>query len=235
MLRELGVDLQREVSDDGSCTVRLEPAARLAPFTFDVPGDFSSAAFILAFAAMRAPEPVRIAGAGLNPGRTGLLDVLRRMGATPQLENERTSCGEPIGDIVMARADLAATDIAGSEVPALIDEIPVIAVLAARARGTTTVRGAGELRVKESDRIAAVVNNLRAIGVRAEELADGMVIEGTDAPLAGRVATLHDHRIAMAFGLLAAEPGARIGIDDPAIVGVSFPDFWTTLDALQAR
>ena len=111
----------------------------------------------------------------------------------------------------------------------MIDEFPVLAVLAARADGETRVTGAGELRVKESDRITTLVNNLRAVGVEAEELEDGFVVNGTRAPLAGAVATHGDHRIAMAFGVLGAQPGNRIDVDDPAAASVSFPAFWGLL------
>jgi 3-phosphoshikimate 1-carboxyvinyltransferase len=111
----------------------------------------------------------------------------------------------------------------------MIDEIPMLAVLAARAEGTTVVRGAAELRVKESDRIAAVVSNLRAIGVEAHELPDGLVVQGTDAPLAGHVQTHGDHRIAMAFGTLGATRGCSITLDDPDCVSVSYPGFWEEL------
>jgi 3-phosphoshikimate 1-carboxyvinyltransferase len=232
MLAELGVKLLRETRADGSVRVVQQPADRLEPFHFIVPGDFSSAAFIMAFAALHAAQPVRIADVGLNPGRTGFLDVLRRMGGSVGIENERESCGEPVGDIVVTRSTLRAARIEAAEIPSLIDEIPVIAALAARADGTTHISGAGELRVKESDRIAAVVQNLRAVGADAEELADGMIVRGSDHPLAGNVQAMHDHRIAMAFGVLAAAPDSRIDIDDRAVVGVSYPEFWRTLDQL---
>jgi 3-phosphoshikimate 1-carboxyvinyltransferase len=233
MLAELGVRLLREDRADGSTRVALAPPAAIPAFDFAVPGDFSSAAFIMAFAALLAGPPVRIAGVGLNPGRTGFLHVLRRMGGAVSIENERESCGEPVGDVVAYRSPLIATDIAAAEIPSLIDEVPVLAVLASRADGTTTITGAGELRVKESDRIKAVVRNLQAIGADAEELPDGMVVHGSNRPLRGSVQALHDHRIAMAFGLLAADPRNDIDIDDPGVVAVSFPDYWTTLDALK--
>jgi 3-phosphoshikimate 1-carboxyvinyltransferase len=219
---------------DGSACVALEPADHIEPLDFDVPGDFSSAAFLLAFAVLAAGGPVRVRDVGLNPTRTGFLDVLRRMGASVAIERQRDSGGEQIGDVVAAAAPLRATTIAGSEVPALIDEIPVIAALAARAEGTTVIDGAGELRVKESDRIRALVANLQAVRVAAEELPHGLIIHGTDHPLRGRVRALHDHRIAMAFGVLAAAGNADIEIDDVGVVDVSFPEFWTTLARVAA-
>jgi 3-phosphoshikimate 1-carboxyvinyltransferase len=233
MLSVLGVTLEREFRDDGACRVLLRPTNALAPLDFDVPGDFSSAAFIMAFAARHATRPVRIADVGLNPGRTGFLAVLQRMGGRAHVENERESCGEPVGDVVVEAGPLVATRVEAAEIPSLVDEIPAIAVLAARAGGATVITGAGELRVKESDRIAAVVRNLQAIGVDARELEDGMIIHGTDAALQGSVQSFHDHRIAMAFGLLAAEAPAAITIDDRDVVGVSFPSFWSTLASLQ--
>jgi 3-phosphoshikimate 1-carboxyvinyltransferase len=232
MLVELGVKLLRETRADGSVRVAQQPVDRLEPFDFTVPGDFSSAAFIMAFAALHAAQPVRIVDVGLNPGRTGFLDVLRRMGGSVSVENERESCGEPVGDVVVRRSPLRATRVEAAEIPSLIDEIPVIAALAARADGTTHISGAGELRVKESDRIAAVVHNLGAVGAAAEELPDGMIVRGADHPLEGSVRAMHDHRIAMAFGILAADPANRIDIDDRDVVAVSFPGFWQTLDEL---
>jgi 3-phosphoshikimate 1-carboxyvinyltransferase len=123
-------------------------------------------------------------------------------------------------------------EIGAHEIPAAIDEIPVLAALAARAEGETRITGAGELRVKESDRVAALVNALRAVGGEAEELEDGLVVRGSDRPLRGRVVTHGDHRIAMAFGVLAAVPGNEIELDDRACVGVSYPAFWDRLQSL---
>lgn len=228
MLATLGATLRRSPAGTG-VRVEIDPAADLGPLDFDVPADFSSAAFVLALATLAGTRAI-VPGVGVNPTRTGFLDVLRRMGGQVRLENRREACGEPVADLHVEPAELAATTIDGAEVPSLVDEIPVIAILAARARGETVISGAGELRVKESDRIAAVVSNLRAAGVDAEELPDGMVIRGTRAPLAGDVRTLHDHRIAMAFGVLAAAGNARLHVDLPDVVDVSFPGFWRMLE-----
>lgn len=232
MLLQLGVPLERATDAEGRASVRLSPVQQLAPLDFDVPGDFSSAAFALAMACL-GRVAILVRNVGINPTRTGFLDVLRRMGADVQLMNVREACGEPVADLHAAPSSLRAVRIDGAEVPSLVDEIPVIAALAARAEGTTVIEGAAELRVKESDRIAAMVRNLRAVGALAEELPDGMVIHGSDAPLAGEVAALHDHRIAMAFGVLAAG-GAEIRVDDPGVVGVSFPRFWDLMHQVQA-
>jgi 3-phosphoshikimate 1-carboxyvinyltransferase len=228
LLLRLGVPLAQERGAEGSATVGLDPVAELPPLDLDVPGDFSSAAFAIGAACIAAPEPVTVAGVGLNPTRTGFLDVLARMGARVTVENHGTSGGEPTGDVIVERTPLTATRVRREEVPSLVDEIPVLAVLAATASGTTTFEGAGELRVKETDRIAALVANLRVLGVDAEELEDGLVVHGLARPLAGRVRAMQDHRIAMAFGLLAAAGGA-VEIDDPEVVGISYPDYWTML------
>lgn len=233
MLSFMGVPIERSLLEDGRARAALRAVDRVDAFEFDVPGDFSSAAFVIALALMAGHGPVRVRDVGLNPTRTGMLDVLRRMGAIVRIENERESCGEPLGDVVTERSQLVATRIAGDEVPSLIDEIPIIAMLAARAEGTTVIEDAGELRVKESDRIAAVVANLRAVGADANERADGLEVCGSDRPLQGAVQAMHDHRVAMAFGVLAAAgPAGRITIDDRDVVAVSYPHFWTMLDSV---
>jgi 3-phosphoshikimate 1-carboxyvinyltransferase len=214
---------------DGRHIVEMTAPEKLDPFELNVPGDFSSAAFFLAAGLMLPGLEIRIANVGLNATRTGLLPVLSRMGARIARKNETTVAGEETGDLVVSATTLAGVRVEPNEVAAMIDEFPVLAVLAARADGETRVTGAGELRVKESDRITTLVNNLRAVGVEAEELEDGFVVNGTRAPLAGAVATHGDHRIAMAFGVLGAQPGNRIDVDDPAAASVSFPAFWGLL------
>jgi 3-phosphoshikimate 1-carboxyvinyltransferase len=151
------------------------------------------------------------------------------------LEDPRSEGGEPVADWVIRPARLVGTEVGADEVPAAIDEIPILAALAARAEGETRISGAGELRVKETDRIAALVSNLRAVGAEAEELPDGLVIRGTDRPLCGTVRAYGDHRIAMAFGVLGALPGNEIEIDDRDVAAVSFPAFWETLRSLTGR
>jgi 5-enolpyruvylshikimate-3-phosphate synthase len=151
------------------------------------------------------------------------------MGARVSEENRRLDGGEWIADIIIQAGGLRATQVTAAQVPSMVDEIPMLACLATRAEGETVITGAGELRVKESDRIAAVVSNLKALGADAEELPDGMRIRGSDAPLAGRVVTHGDHRLAMAFGILGAAHGNAIEIDDPDCVAVSYPQFWADL------
>jgi len=142
--------------------------------------------------------------------------------------------GEPVSSLRAMPSKLVATNVEGGEVPAMIDEFPVLAILAARAEGVTRVTGAAELRLKESDRIRVLVENLRAVGVRAEELSDGLEIEGGDHPLTGRVSSHHDHRIAMAFGVLGALAGNQIEIDGAEVAEVSFPGFWGMIEDLSA-
>ena len=237
MLSRIGVPLRSDLTKDGRVRISLSPVPQLDALDIDVPGDLSSAAFIAAHAFLTAAAPVRIEGVGINPTRIGFLDVVRRMGADLAIENVRESCGEPLGDLVAGRSVLRATSIGAAEVPSLVDEIPVIAMLAACAEGTTVIEGAGELRVKESDRIRTVVENLMAIGVRAEERPDGMVIHGSDdvSGLAGTVRVHDDHRIAMAFGVLSAAAGGGVKIDDPGAVDVSFPGFWDVLAGVEPR
>ena len=153
------------------------------------------------------------------------------MGANISVEDQREQGGEPVGTIVVTASGgtLRATSVAGATIPTMIDELPLLACVAARAEGTTEITGAAELRVKESDRIATVVANLRTLGADAEELPDGLRVTGSDRPLRGHVLTHGDHRLAMAFGILAALPGNEIAIDDPDCAVVSFPGFWTLL------
>jgi 3-phosphoshikimate 1-carboxyvinyltransferase len=215
---------------DGGVRIHLVPSGRpLPPLELNVPGDPSSAAFLVALALLADGGELRIRNVCVNPTRTGFLRLVERMGARIAMEDARVSGGEPVADLVVRPAALRGIDVGGHEVPDAIDEIPMLAVLAARAAGETRISGAGELRVKETDRVAAVVGNLRRLGVDAEELEDGMLVRGTDRPLAGRVETFDDHRIAMAFGVLGAQPGNAIQIDHPECVDVSFPGFWELL------
>ncbi|CAN5685545.1 3-phosphoshikimate 1-carboxyvinyltransferase [soil metagenome] len=232
MLARLGVPLRSSVSSTG-VHVEISPVPRLDPLDFDVPGDFSSAAFIIAFACLHSERDIVIRNVGINPTRIGFLRVLEQMQAKVQVENVRDVCGEPVADLRASVSPLVAARITAADVPSLVDEIPIIAILAARAAGTTIIEGAQELRVKESDRISAMVANLRAIGVDASELPDGMVISGTDRPLAGNVRVLHDHRIALAFGVLTAVEDDRVQVDDPSVVQVSFPGYWDLLQGLR--
>ena len=230
MLNELGVSVISHAVAEGWRVELRDPPAQIEAFDFAVPGDMSSAAFVLSLAALGATQDVlTVEGVGLNPTRTAFLDVLRRMGVDLNIAPIPDSGAEPVGTISAESADLRATAIAPDEVPRLIDELPLVAILGARAKGTTIIRDALELRTKESDRISALVENLRGLGVSVEEFADGLAVEGSREPLSGRVKCFDDHRIAMAFGVLGAQPGNSIEIDDPDAASVSFPGFWKML------
>ena len=225
MLRARGVDVRTE-----GTAVTLVPAARLDAADTDVPGDPSSAAFFVALAALAGAGSLTIEQVCVNPSRTGALKVLAEMGALLGYEDVHDAGGEPVARLVVTPRLLRGVTIEPEIVPSLIDELPMLACVAARAEGETRVTGAAELRVKESDRIATVVNNLKAVGADAEELPDGFVVRGSERPYRGRVVTHGDHRIAMAFGVLGALDGNAIEIDDRDCVSVSYPGFWSDLE-----
>lgn len=232
MLQGMGVEVVEGEAAGGWLVGVPGPPPRLSPLRMQVPGDFSSAAFFLAWAALvGCGDLLQVEAVGVNPTRTGLLPALARMGADVRVLGRRSEGGEAVGDLVVGEdgSALRAVAVGEDEIPGMIDEVPILAVLAARAEGVSRISGAGELRVKESDRLAALATNLRRIGVRVEEFDDGLEIEGTDAPLTGVVESFHDHRIAMAFGVLGATSGCDIRIDDAGITDVSFPGFWDLL------
>ncbi len=215
--------------------IHFTPGGQLEPFDIQVPGDPSSAAFLVGAATLAEAGELRIAGVGVNPTRTGFLRVLARMGAGVQVENQSISFGEPLGDLIIQPAPLRGTEVTSGEIPGLIDEIPLLAVLASRAIGTTTFRQVGELRVKESDRLGLIAENLRSVGADAAVVGEDLVVAGNDRVPRGRVRTADDHRLAMAFAVLGTVPGARIRVDDMACAAVSFPGFPETLRGIAAR
>ena len=230
MLSALGAKVESGVEGE-RWEVRLaSPPERLWPLDLSVPGDLSSASFLVVLALLGgARGEITVRGVGLNPTRTGILPVLERMGGRLKIEPEADQGGEPVGAITAGPRTLRATDIGADDVVGAIDEIPILAAAAARADGITRITGAGELRVKETDRIKALAQNLRAVGVAVEELVDGLEVEGSDRPLRGEVDSFDDHRIAMAFGVLGALPGNSIKVRGPECVTVSFPGFWELL------
>ncbi len=213
------------------------PAERLRPLALDVPGDFSSAAPFLAAATVLPGSDLRIHGVGINPTRTGFLAVLERMGARVSLYNRRTQGGEPVADIEVATAELVATEIRPPEVPQLVDELPLFALVAGMARGESVVRGARELRVKESDRLDAVKDVLRRVGIRIETTADGMRIRGVPTRPRGGAAvdSRGDHRIAMLAGLAGAVSREGVEVRGAESVAVSYPEFFSVLESLALR
>jgi 3-phosphoshikimate 1-carboxyvinyltransferase len=224
------------VSRDGLTTLVAGPAG-FGARDIDVPGDISSAAFWLAAGALHPDAQLRIRDVGLNPSRLGIVQVLREMGADIQVLAGDPTGPEPVGDLVVrGGAPLRAIRIAGARTADLIDELPMLAVVMAVADGSSEVRDAAELRVKESDRIALVVAGLRAIGIDAQELPDGWRVtpaSGRARPTGARIETRGDHRIAMAFAIAAASGVADgVVIDDPACAAVSYGTFWSDLGAV---
>jgi 3-phosphoshikimate 1-carboxyvinyltransferase len=229
MLRAMGAD----VETDGN-QVCVRPARRLAPIEIDVPADPSSAAFFVALASLAGAGELTLTDVCLNPTRTGFLRAMTRMGAQIDTTASASSGGEEIGSLRVRPARLKSTRITEPEVPALIDELPLLACVAAGAGVELEITGAAELRVKESDRISVVVQNLRAVGADAEELPDGLRVHASRRELAGTIDPRGDHRIAMAFGILSAASGNHIKVTNPECVAVSYPRFWEDLRRVSA-
>ena len=221
--------------EDRAGRIEFTPSGRIEPFDMQVPGDASSAAFLVGAALLAEGGAVTVADVGVNPTRSAYLAVLERMGARVEVGGIEERFGEPVGRITARPARLIATEVAGGEIAGLVDEVPLLAVLASRAEGETVFREVGELRVKESDRLALVASNLRAVGARAEAIGDTLHVEGGDAPPRGRVTTAGDHRLAMAFAVLGTVRGARVTVDDPDCVAVSFPGFPSVLRSIRRR
>jgi 3-phosphoshikimate 1-carboxyvinyltransferase len=208
--------------------IELEGGQTLHGTTLAVPADFSSAAFFLVAGALAAERTLRLTGIGINPTRTGLLELLQLMGAEVHVLPRPAATGhnaEPVADIEVRRGPLRGITVPERLVPLAIDELPVFFIAAAAAQGETLVRGAGELRVKESDRLAAVAAGLGTLGVEHELLADGLRIRGRPEFAGGHIDSLGDHRIAMAFAVAALRASAPIEIDDVLNVSTSFPGF----------
>lgn len=228
MLRARGVSLQQ----DGAA-VSIAPAQQLKAANVLVPADPSSAAFFVALAVLADEGELRLTDVCLNDTRLGFVRVLQRMGAHIDIVERREEGGDALGTIVARPSKLHGVEVTEDEVPSLIDELPLLACVATRASGESVIQGAAELRVKESDRIKAIVDNLVAIGATAEELEDGFRVTGGSTRLSGRITTHGDHRIAMSFGILGALPGNEISVDDPQCVAVSFPAFWSELERVR--
>ncbi len=215
----------------------FEPPNRstaIPPFSLAVPGDPSSAAFLVAAAVLADDGELLIENVGVNPTRTGFIVVLERMGAHVERVNLRDEGGEPVADLVVRPAHLRATEVPAAEIPTLVDEVPILAVLASRAQGETVFREVGELRVKESNRLELIAANLRGLGVRAEVLGNDLHVEGTEKPPRGRVDTASDHRLAMAFAVLGTVDGAGVKLSERKSVAISYPSFFTDLKRIRA-
>ncbi len=227
MMGAMGADVEKD-----GLRVTVRPS-ELSPLDIQVPCDISGAAFWLVAGAAHPNARVTVKGVGINPSRTGVLDVLQEMGANIRIENVREDGDEPSADLVAESSDLRGIEIGGEIIPRVIDELPVLAVAASQARGATVIRDAAELRVKESDRISATADGLSALGATVRETEDGMMIEGSSRLSGGEAASRGDHRIAMAMavGALIANGETRIG--DAEAADVSYPSFWETLDGLR--
>ncbi len=232
MLREFGADIRSVHDLDCSRTTAIiRPCQELYGQKITVPGDISSAAYFIAAGLIVPDSEIRITNVGVNPTRAGMLKVCEDMGARIELDNERTEGGEKIADITVRTSQLHGTVIEGDIIPALIDEIPIIAVMAAVAEGTTVIRDAAELKVKETDRIETVTDNLKAMGCDVTPTDDGMIIKGGKLKGAS-IHTLLDHRIAMAFSIAALAAEGRTRILDSKCVDVSYPTFYDTFEDL---
>lgn len=213
--------------------IQLQPGQELSAQEFLVPGDISAAAFFLVAATIVPGSELKICDIGINPTRTGIIEVLQQMGANIKLENQRTIGGEIMADIIVTASQLKGVKIEGEIIPRLIDELPVLAVAMAVAEGESEVREAGELRIKETDRIAAICGELGKMGVAITELEDGFRIKGKEHQLQGvRVNSHGDHRIAMSLAIAALVAEGETTIDNAEAVSISFPSFWDTLEKI---
>lgn len=229
MLAWFGADIKHEGN-----TVWIQGRPRLQAKQLLVPGDISAAAFYLAAAGLVPGSEIEITTVGVNPTRTGILDILSQMGLEIEHRNERLECGEPVADLVARHRSLVGVEIGGAIIPRCIDEIPVLAVLATQADGTTVIRDAAELRVKETDRLATVTQELRRLGANIEEKPDGLVIEGPVRLHGGRVSAHGDHRLAMALAVAALVSEEPVYIEGAEVAGISDPLFYEQLSALGA-
>lgn len=230
MLRFFGADVRPFAGG-----VSIVPQPRLEGREVHVPGDISSAAFFLVAALITPGSELLVRNVGINPTRSGIIDILKIMGGDLQLLDERTLSGEPTADILVRGSSLRGVEIGGELVPRAIDEFPVISVAAALAEGTTVIRDAQELRVKETDRIAAMVSELRTLGARVEALPDGMRIEGRDGFSGGDVQSHGDHRIAMSMAVAALRAASPVKIQDTGCTATSFPNFWELLENVKRQ
>ncbi|MFA5027154.1 MAG: 3-phosphoshikimate 1-carboxyvinyltransferase, partial [Candidatus Methylomirabilota bacterium] len=220
MLEAFGVPLRR-----AGATVRVAGGRPLRATRLAVPGDLSSAAFLLAAAATRPGGEVIVRDVGVNPTRTGFLEILTRMGADVRLGRERVEAGEPVADVTVRGGRLRGTNVQAAEIPALVDEIPILAVTALFADGETCIRGAGELRVKEVDRLAALEGELGRLGAAIRADGDALIIQGGRSLVGAAVSSRGDHRMAMSLAVAALQAAGETRIADVGCVETSFPGF----------
>lgn len=229
MLTSFGTSLEKKNS-----RITIKGNKKLYPIEIKIPGDISSAAFFMIAALLTENSRVTLTNTGINPTRTGILKVLRNMGANIELDNLCHYNLEPVADLTITSRKLSGTTIGNPLIPQIIDEIPVLAVAATQARGETKIVDAGELRVKETDRIQAICLNLKAMGAKVEELEDGLIIRGPTELQGTEIETFGDHRIAMAFSIAGLLAKGETIIKHSECTEVSFPGFYTTLESLYA-
>ncbi len=228
MLRAMGVPVRA-----GSGRISVDGGSQPQSIEVQVPGDISSAAYLLVAASLVPGSEILVEGVGVNPTRTGILEALEAMGASITLESQRQAGGEPVADLRVRSASLKATEIGGSIIPRLIDELPILAVAATQAEGRTVVRDAAELRVKESDRIHALVTELQRMGASVEEMPDGFVVEGPSVLKGAATQSYGDHRLAMSLAVAALMADGNTSIDGAECVNVSYPGFADALGSLR--
>jgi 3-phosphoshikimate 1-carboxyvinyltransferase len=233
MLRAFGAELV--VGGPGNTVVTVTPGASLRGQSVVVPGDISSAAFWLVAAAITPGAELTVENVGLNPSRTGILDVLEQMGAKIEVLHARDVAGEPVGDLRVSHGPLQAFEIGGELIPRLVDEIPVLAVAACCAEGVSRIRDAAELRVKETDRLAVMARQLGAMGARIEAFEDGMAVTGVTALRGATLDSETDHRVAMSLAVAAGIASGSTTLYRPEAAAVSYPDFWDDLRRLRSN
>ena len=228
LLAHLGLGVHER---DGAIVYQPGSASTVPGFQLSVPGDISSAAFLMAAVVLADQGELVVENVGVNPTRTGFLVVLERMGAHIERVNLRDEGGEPVADLVVRPATLRGTEVSAAEIPTLVDEVPVLAVLASRASGDSVFREVGELRVKESNRLELIAANLRAVGAKAEARGNDLYVAGNARAPQGRVETASDHRLAMAFAVLGTLAGSNVQLSEKKSVAISYPNFFRDLKA----
>ena len=228
MLKSFGADIQVNNRD-----IKINPVEELFNRDIYVPGDISSAAFIIVGALICEGSEVLIKNVGLNETRVGIIEVIKKMNGNIEIIDEKETCGEKVGDLLVRYSpNLIGTTIDKDLIPKLIDEIPIIAILATRAEGNTIIKDAAELKVKESNRIKSVVDNLKLLGANVEELEDGMIIKGKSSLSGGKIKTFNDHRIAMSFSIANLISNQSIILDNDKCIDISFPGYFNLLKKL---
>jgi len=231
MLKQMGASLESQ----GNSISLLPLSSLLVPVNLRIPGDISSAAYFLVAGAIHPNARIVIRDCGINPTRTGIIDILLAMGARLKIDDKRAEAGEPLADIVVESSELKGIEVGGDIIPRLIDEIPVLAIAGCVAKGKTVIRDAGELRVKESDRIATVAGELSRLGAKIEPLPDGMVIYGSRSLSGAEVDSHFDHRLAMSLAVAGLVAKGETTIEHAQVAQISYPAFWHTLLSVTSK